>query len=61
MSGQVVLNLLPISGITNLDEVRREMICSMKVVLTFNRVLDGQIEESVLIHRSRSDILLTRK
>ena len=40
MSGQVVLNLLPISGITNLDEVRREMICSMKVVLTFNRLLD---------------------
>ena len=61
VSGLIVLPLLPISGKTHLDEVRRKMICSMKVLRTFNRLLDRQIEESVLIHRSKSDNLLSRK
>ena len=61
VSGLIVLPLLPISGKTHLDEVRRKMICSMKVLRTFNRLLDRQIEESVLIHRSISNILLRRK
>ena len=60
VSGLVVLPLLPISGKTNLDEVRREKICSMKVVWTFYMLLDRQIEEAFLIHRSKSDILLSR-
>ena len=41
--------------------MRREMICSMNVVQTFNRLLYRKIEESVLIHRSKSDILVSRK
>ena len=53
--------LFAISGKTHLDEVKREMIYSMKVVRFFNRLLDRHIEESVLIHRSKSYILLRRK
>ena len=52
---------MPISGKTHIDEVKREMIYSMKVVRSFNRLLDRHIEESVLIHRSKSYILLRRK
>ena len=52
---------MAISGKTHLDEVKREMIYSMKVVRSFNRLLDRHIEESVLIHRSKFDILLSRK
>ena len=43
------------------EAVGREGNCSIKVLRTFNKPLDRQLAESVLIHRSDADILLNRK
>ena len=43
------------------EEVGREDVCSVKVLRTYTKPMDRQIAESVLIHRSKADILLNRK